>query len=228
MRRDHPKYKWIQIRRDILKEVIASDVNRTWSVRELTAEMLKNELIQKGQPNLGKSVVHRDWLAIRNSIHKDIKELAAEYTEKQLEQLDHSTADILDEIEKLKAITYDDIAEPEDVIKLKAKVASQVKSLTETLLKIQTRESKIVPNEAPKIINVEEKKHFTIDMFHSARQELLNQQGNNTTIIEQNPVVQTNGINPLLVAPSDNNDTGILEGAIIDESDTIIEGVVEK
>lgn len=66
----------------------------------------------------------------------------------------------------------DEVEDPAARINLQLKVANQIKALSDSLLKVQKRESAIVPNNAPKVLQLEETKTYTLDMFLDVRKQM--------------------------------------------------------
>lgn len=153
---------WLEQRLTILTEIRNDEPERDWSVREISEEMKKNELVRRFNPNYGKSTAHRDLALINKQLISKREELAEHYIHTQLEITDNLIEDLLDEYQAVDDNVYED---HESIVKAKT-------NLAKTILSIQKRQSAILPIDMPKKLLVDNNFRFDIEHFYQIQRSV--------------------------------------------------------
>lgn len=166
--------KWRDQRRAIMMEIINNDPTRHWSVRDLEDEMRKHPLIQKIQPKVGKSTIHRDWLYVKEELAEKRIELAGEYIDYHLNVTDYLLGDLLTEYQKIGEIDLDAIEDEDLKAQLLLNRLSDKQKLVTAIDKVMKRQSTLVPIEVPKKLEIEDNKKVTFyaEKFNAIREQV--------------------------------------------------------
>lgn len=173
MKIKRPK-NWIEQRLTILTEIRNNEPERDWSVREVAEEMQKHELVQRFQPNYGKSSAHRDIALINQQLASKREELAESYIHTQLEITDELIDDLMDEYRSLTQSdfeSYDEDGSP-DVFANKEKLIKAKVNLSKAILMAQKRQASILPIDAPKKLSIESSHRFDIEHYYQIQQDV--------------------------------------------------------
>lgn len=165
---------WVEQRLTILTEIRNNDAAREWTVRDLAEEMQKHELVQRFQPNYGKSSAHRDIALINKQLVQKREELAESYIHAQLEITEEMIDDLVDEYRSLASGDFEDI---ESFLRTKV-------NLSKAILGVQKRQASILPIDAPKKLSIESSHRFDIEHFYKIQEGVNNLLLDDPTVID--------------------------------------------
>ena len=160
MARKKPK-NWLDQRLTILTEVMNSDTEKSWTVRDIQEAMRAHPAIQEFQPNYGKSTAARDLAVINQEMSKRRKDLAEGYIVSQLNLTESLIDDLYEEYHSLDK--PDNWVEPDK--KARAKVA-----LAKAINTLFVRQANILPIDIPKKIEIDNKHTFGLEDYLEIRE----------------------------------------------------------
>lgn len=169
---------WRDQRRTLLLEIVNSDPTRDWSIRDLTEKMLQIPDIIRNQPNLGKSTIHRDFLAINGELKSRREELASDYLDRQLDLSEKLIADLYVQYNTIDDVLQDidEIDDPAERAKLKLDALSKKATITSAIDRLLGREAKLLPLEVPRKMEIDGRTvSINMDRYLEARDKLLSQ-----------------------------------------------------
>lgn len=166
--------QWREERLTILTEVIQTNPTIYWSARKLADYARTNTVIGQIQPNYGTMTAWRDWAIIQEELRERREEIANEYIDLQLEQIDFVLDDLQKEYKALENIVLDDIEESGKRISMQLRIAGAKKRLVEAMDKLWNRQQTLLPIAVPKTIRVDTTQMtMTMDQLIAARKEAL-------------------------------------------------------
>jgi hypothetical protein len=165
----NPRSHWIAMRRSIMAEIIAANPNVNWTSGKLAEAMLEDPRVREAHPRYSSVTAQKDFLSLTRELSDKRTELVEDYLSIQLELTDDILTDLTQEWNDLleEEVVYDNEEAPpimQRVAKIKA-----MNTLSMAMERAMVRQSKLLPLDVPKQINVE-KRSFNLDMYLEAKE----------------------------------------------------------
>lgn len=197
--------KVVEERRKIIMEMIMKHPTKKWSYRMMAEEARKLPWFREFMPSYGSATAHRDYLAVLEETKERREQLAEQYLVTQLDALEESIYDVSSDIISLGGLTemvekvqsdYKEYTTKLDkeqagpffdrLIQI-TKFVKAKESLYNTMLRLQKRQSALVPMEVARELNVTQQT-INLDMFIEARKQMELNNGHTKTLDDGNTV----------------------------------------
>ena len=170
MLRKTKSQKAIELRRNMILEMIMSSPNRKWTYQEIADEAQKLPWFRQHQPDYSQSTAYRDFVAVRNETKENREKLAETILVRQLDDTDEQIQNLLNDIESLGSLDeYLEMQEDWNINDI-AQYAKAKNTFLNALGRMMDKQASLVPIEIPKQVQVDQT--FTIDHYLQARQEI--------------------------------------------------------
>lgn len=145
---------WIEQRKAIMAEVMASDPGNRWTYEQLSNAMKSNPLVARYQPAYSIMTARRDFLALKDELKERRGELAGEYIATQLEIADDIIQDLWQDYQELNKVNPQDLVPDHRAQYLKDRIEKK-DQITRAIERMFKRQAALIPDlEAPKQVQV--------------------------------------------------------------------------
>lgn len=161
--------KALELRRNMILEMIMAEPTRRWSYAEISEEARKLPWFQQHMPTYSTQTAYRDYLAVKNETKENREKLAESILVKQLDETDNQIQGILEDIETLGALDEFLASNPDLGIADIAQFAKAKNTYLNALGRLMDKQASLVPIEVPKQVTIDN--NFTVDHYLQARKE---------------------------------------------------------
>lgn len=161
--------KALELRRNMILEMIMAEPTRRWSYAEIAEEARKLPWFQQHMPTYSNSSAFRDYLAIREETKENREKLAESILVRQLDETDNQMQSVLEDIETLGSLDEFIANSPDLTISDIAQFAKAKNTYLNALGRLMDKQASLVPVEIPKQVVIDN--NFTVDHYLQARKE---------------------------------------------------------